>query len=345
MNVKLLLTKANGEVKEITVNSGTSKIGRSSACDIRIPLESCSRQHCQIDLDGDSLILEDLDSSNGTFVNNERVESAELIAGDRVSIGPVVMTVQIDGVPSDATTSPLVAETADAGEELFAEDDALEFGDDDSFEEAEALFVDDEEVSYSNDEPTDLEELEKLANEDDFAIGQEEPIEQFEEVEEFEEIDEIGTVDEVEETAGVDELGDFEEVEEIAEQPIAEEPIDELDDFSLDTEEGLEEIPGEVAVEEEVFEEETVEELGDDEDPFAALESNNNALGDDEDPFAALESNDEPSDEDPFAALEAGGGQEVDEDFDPFAALSDNKSNDDIDPFDALDNMGGNQNC
>jgi hypothetical protein len=45
--------------------------------------------------------LRDLGSSNGTFLNEKKVSEATLKAGDRVKIGPVYFTVQIDGIPEE----------------------------------------------------------------------------------------------------------------------------------------------------------------------------------------------------------------------------------------------------
>ena len=149
MNVKLLLTKKNGEIKEIPVKPGQSIIGRGQSCDIRVPIESCSREHCQISLD-DQLSIADLESSNGTFVNNQRIDSVYLQAGDRITLGPVVLTVQVDGVPADPSTSPLETESAQAGDELIADDTA-------QIEELDSIAADDEVLTL--DEGDDILEL------------------------------------------------------------------------------------------------------------------------------------------------------------------------------------------
>jgi DNA-binding winged helix-turn-helix (wHTH) protein len=52
---------------------GTYVIGRDSGVPIRIPSESVSRKHLQIQVAGDTATIEDLGSKNGTFVNGERV--------------------------------------------------------------------------------------------------------------------------------------------------------------------------------------------------------------------------------------------------------------------------------
>ncbi len=62
-------------------------IGRGAAAGVRLGDPEISRIHCQIEeLDG-HLVIRDLGSTNGTFVNGLRVTEAALISGDRVSLG------------------------------------------------------------------------------------------------------------------------------------------------------------------------------------------------------------------------------------------------------------------
>jgi pSer/pThr/pTyr-binding forkhead associated (FHA) protein len=64
------------------------RIGRAEDNDVVIPEEEVSRYHCQIVRDGDSLVLHDLDSTNGLFANGGKVEKRfRLHVGDVVTIG------------------------------------------------------------------------------------------------------------------------------------------------------------------------------------------------------------------------------------------------------------------
>lgn len=76
-------------------------VGRKNDCDLRIPLTSVSRQHCEIEVADDQIKVRDLGSSNGTYYNSTRVQEAALSAGDEIVIGPVVFTVVVDGQPED----------------------------------------------------------------------------------------------------------------------------------------------------------------------------------------------------------------------------------------------------
>ncbi len=99
MNVVLVIFGKKSGRKEFTLNSGPLVIGRKIDADLRIPVAEVSRDHCEITVNGDAVKLRDLGSSNGTFVNSRKVVEAVLKAGDRIAIGPVTFTLQIDGVP------------------------------------------------------------------------------------------------------------------------------------------------------------------------------------------------------------------------------------------------------
>ncbi len=103
MNVALVMFKADGTRRDFPLHKDRVILGRQVNCDLRIPLTSVSRQHCEVTLDIPSqhIRIKDLGSSNGTFHNSVRVTEATLSAGDEVVVGPVVFTVVVDGVPDE----------------------------------------------------------------------------------------------------------------------------------------------------------------------------------------------------------------------------------------------------
>lgn len=66
-------------------------IGRSPESDIHLPDPSVSRQHALAYLEDERAVLEDMDSLNGTYINEERVKKAVLSNGDVVRIGDVTV--------------------------------------------------------------------------------------------------------------------------------------------------------------------------------------------------------------------------------------------------------------
>jgi predicted component of type VI protein secretion system len=118
MQVVLIMFRTGGEHRSFSVSRSTTTIGRREDCDLRIPVGDVSRKHCRLVLSADNLRLQDLGSSNGTFVNGQRISDTFLNPGDAVAVGPVQFVVQIDGVPAEdqvVAPAPLAAGESTAG--------------------------------------------------------------------------------------------------------------------------------------------------------------------------------------------------------------------------------------
>ncbi len=72
-------------------------VGRAPRADFILDVALVSRLHCQLTAGDDTLEVLDLKSTNGTYVNDTRIEKANLAAGDRLRIGRVEMTVDRQG--------------------------------------------------------------------------------------------------------------------------------------------------------------------------------------------------------------------------------------------------------
>jgi serine phosphatase RsbU (regulator of sigma subunit) len=72
----------------VRIGDGALRIGREPSCDVLIGDLTVSRRHARVSWSGQDLVIEDLDSSGGTFVNGERVQRAVLHAGDVIRLGP-----------------------------------------------------------------------------------------------------------------------------------------------------------------------------------------------------------------------------------------------------------------
>ena len=99
---------------DLTNLEGPLSIGRETGNLLQLQDNEVSRRHAEIRRVGGAFVLDDLKSSNGTFVNNRRVERAELTGGDRLQIGRTVMVYAPDGI-DEATFAPVdvVATRAD----------------------------------------------------------------------------------------------------------------------------------------------------------------------------------------------------------------------------------------
>lgn len=140
MQIVLVMFRADGERRSFSITRDVTLIGRREDCDLRIPLGDISRKHCRLVKVGDSLRLEDLGSSNGTYRNGQRIQKTILDPGDTLQIGPVIFVLQIDGVPADDELQPLapIATNAEAGEVPAAGDSDVSPGME-TLERAEAL--------------------------------------------------------------------------------------------------------------------------------------------------------------------------------------------------------------
>ncbi len=173
MDVKLVMFKSNGQRKDFPMDNETLVIGRGENCGLRIPLLSVSRRHTQLSIDNGDVVVKDLGSSNGTYINNHRITNDQTVeAGCRLAIGPVGFTLQIDGQPEQIkevkTRGQKIAEAAKVEKEEVVEleadiDAEVSFPDEDSdIDAAGATFA------MSDDDDIDpISALEALANEED----------------------------------------------------------------------------------------------------------------------------------------------------------------------------------
>ena len=157
MDAQLVMFKSDGARRDFPIAKSTIVIGRKTDCDLRIPLSSVSRHHCELTLDADEqqVKLRDLGSSNGTYHNNERVQEAVLAPGDEITVGPVVFTLVVDGQPQDIEPVRTVIEqdAHESGAEVVHESgvapSALAADTKGDADDDEALTLSNEEESHS----------------------------------------------------------------------------------------------------------------------------------------------------------------------------------------------------
>lgn len=102
LEVNLVRITKNGSTTAVPLTHERTLIGRHDECQIRVPIAGMSRKHCEIVVDGGSIAINDLGSSNGTYVNQERIDGSQpLCAGDLVSFGGMVFFIAVNGEPSD----------------------------------------------------------------------------------------------------------------------------------------------------------------------------------------------------------------------------------------------------
>jgi adenylate cyclase len=120
----LTIRSAVDEPYEHVLKPGRTTIGRKADNDITIPEESASRRHAELTLnsDGNSLILRDLGSTNGTFANRERLaQPRRLVNGDEIRIGQHVISVDQRDTRPKASNASSVPGTSPLTRDLLLE--------------------------------------------------------------------------------------------------------------------------------------------------------------------------------------------------------------------------------
>ncbi|WKD60090.1 FHA domain-containing protein FhaA [Corynebacterium ciconiae DSM 44920] len=91
--VSLLLQ--DGSSRTFLVQNGSNIIGRSNDADFRLPDTGVSRQHAEVTWDGQDAVITDLQSTNGTTVNDVPVDNWLLADGDVITVGHSYIEVRI----------------------------------------------------------------------------------------------------------------------------------------------------------------------------------------------------------------------------------------------------------
>ncbi|WP_295643864.1 DUF3662 and FHA domain-containing protein [uncultured Corynebacterium sp.] len=86
-DVRVILHLRDGSDRKYQLQDGSNLIGRGNGVDLRIPDTGVSRQHADIVWDGYDAVLTDLNSTNGTTVNDTPVENWLLADGDLIVVG------------------------------------------------------------------------------------------------------------------------------------------------------------------------------------------------------------------------------------------------------------------
>src|SRR5438105_1860258 len=100
---RLILNPGSPSAREIELRPGANSLGRGFANDFKIEDPSVSASHCQIIVSDNGVLIKDLGSTNGTYVNRTPVSEAALQGGQTIHLGGVEMLYY----PESPTTPPV----------------------------------------------------------------------------------------------------------------------------------------------------------------------------------------------------------------------------------------------
>jgi pSer/pThr/pTyr-binding forkhead associated (FHA) protein len=103
MDHQLLVVRGRSASEIIKLEEGVTIVGRHDECHLKIKSSQVSRQHCHLFEKKGLLLVKDLGSANGTYVNGKRVKEQQVLEpGDELTIGDVQLRVEKIGQPSTA---------------------------------------------------------------------------------------------------------------------------------------------------------------------------------------------------------------------------------------------------
>ena len=89
--IRILSGSQAGQI--FPLSAGKLIIGRAPSCELKIDSNSVSKEHAAILVTGDKVILSDLNSRNGTFVNGVRIQNLRINLGDKISLHDILLDV------------------------------------------------------------------------------------------------------------------------------------------------------------------------------------------------------------------------------------------------------------
>jgi len=101
---------------DLTSHEGAMSIGREAGNFVQLDDNEVSRRHAEVRRVGDSFVVGDLKSSNGTWLNSRKIERAELASGDQIQVGRTILVYSRDGEDVPAVSQVDIVSTANAGE-------------------------------------------------------------------------------------------------------------------------------------------------------------------------------------------------------------------------------------
>jgi pSer/pThr/pTyr-binding forkhead associated (FHA) protein len=104
--LKLVLVAPSSEATQEIDDSGAVVLGRSQLCDFIVTHSTVSRRHAAIQIQSNRLVLKDLNSTNGTYINDVPSVGGIVSSGDRICLGSAELLLKVFQVSANAEAPP-----------------------------------------------------------------------------------------------------------------------------------------------------------------------------------------------------------------------------------------------
>lgn len=123
LNAYLVINDGSRAGSRLILRSdGPNLIGRGLECRIVLTDPRCSRVHAAVEFRENEWWIDDADSRNGTYVNGQKIDSAQLIDGNFLRVGDTEFTFRLDSSPEDFPTKTSLHETIVHNEAIKSDD-------------------------------------------------------------------------------------------------------------------------------------------------------------------------------------------------------------------------------
>lgn len=109
MKVKLVCQDSLASAREIVIENFPCELGRGTEVTVRIDDRWLSRRHCRLELSEGVVIVRDLGSRHGTFVNGRSITESKLMPGDRLSLGLTHFVAEYEAPATDSQVAAVAA--------------------------------------------------------------------------------------------------------------------------------------------------------------------------------------------------------------------------------------------
>jgi pSer/pThr/pTyr-binding forkhead associated (FHA) protein len=125
---KFVVLRNGAPAESYELKTDRTTIGRSDTNSFQIPDGSVSGTHCEVLVENDVITVKDLGSTNGSFVDGNKIKESKLTHGQILKLGEIEMRLELPGKPVPPTPTPASSESRNKGKQGVRVDDLTSSG-------------------------------------------------------------------------------------------------------------------------------------------------------------------------------------------------------------------------